>query len=155
MTDKMMRTAGRTSGGVAKAFLVDSNGEPIVIREWAETDTKIFDVEIRDTSGHKNITEGTVLNVSTFPVNSLRVRNTTGKAITIRFMNDLNSNNTAYLVVDNATAKIDLSANNQNYQIFTPQDFPFLNYLHYLKIEVVASETPTTGSVVVYHCGRK
>ena len=155
MADKMMRTAGRTSGGVAKAILVDSNGEPIVIREWTETDTKVFDVEIRDTNGHKNIDEGTVLNVSSYPVNSLRIRNTTGKAISIAFMNDLNTNNTAYLVVDNETAKIQLSASNQNYQIFTPQDFSFLNYLHFLKFNVIAAEAPTTGSVVVYHCGRK
>lgn len=155
MADKMMRTAGRTSGGVAKAILVSDNGSPIVERSWAAVDTKVFDVEIRDTNAHNTVTEGTVLDISSFPVNSLRIRNTTEKAVTIQFFNDLNNNNTTYLGVDDTEATIQLSADNKKYQVFTPQEFPFLNYLHYLKFHVKAAETPETGSVVVYHCGRR
>lgn len=155
MADKMMRTAGRTSGGIAKAILVNDNGAPIVERAWSCVNTKVFDMEIRDTNAHNTVTEGTVLDVSSFPVNSLRIRNTTGKAITIQFFNDLNSDNTAYLSVDDNSAAIQLSAGNNKYQVFTPQEYPFLNYLRYLKFHVKANEAPTTGGVVVYHCGRR
>ena len=128
MADKMMRPAGRTSGGVAKAILVNDDGKPLIDRVWCVTDTKVFDVEIRDTSAHNNISEGTVLDISSYPVNSLRIRNTTEKAITIQFLNDLNTNNTTYLGVDDTEANIVLSASNKKYQVFTPQEFPSKRY---------------------------
>lgn len=154
MADKMMRIAGRTSGGVAKALHVSTDGEPVVERKWGMTDTQVFSSEIRDTNWHSTV-GGTTLDISSYPINSLRIRNTTEKAVTIRFLNDLNASNETYLNHNGSNVDIELVGTNNTYQVFTPQDIPVLNYLHYLKFQVKCTETPTSGSVVVYHCGRK
>lgn len=154
MADKMMRTAGRTSDGIAKAFLVNADGGMIVDRPWVETDTQVFNLEITDTNWHTNISDGTVLDISAYPLNSLRMRNTTGKVVTVRLLNDLNRSNTTYLAYNGEFVDLVLPATS-DYYVFTPQECPWLNYLHYLKFQVKAAETPASGSVVITHCGRK
>ena len=154
MADKMMRIAGRTSDGIAKAVLVNSNGAISVDRPWGTVVTKILDYAITDDSWHHLDSTGTALDISEYPINSLRIRNTTGKAITIRFQNDLHATDHTYLESDGQAIEIALPSTSV-YHIYTPQDLPILNYIKYIKIQFKANEVPSSGSLVIYHVGRK
>lgn len=153
MADKMMRIAGRTSGGVAKPFLVDDNGNVGTTRTWKKTWVTIQEnVEIRDTSEH-NLT---AFDSSGVPMLSLRILNrlkdsdNNGVPVTVRFLTDVNTSNGYGLVdTDGASKSITIQSVN-DYVIITPEDMPLLNYVRYIRLSVKAQSTPTSGVVSAY-----
>lgn len=153
MADKMMRIAGRTSGGVAKPFLVDNNGNVGTTRTWEKTWVTIQEnVEIRDTSEH-NLT---AFDSSGVPMLSLRILNrlkdsdNNGVPVTVRFLTDVNTSNGYGLVdTDGAGKSITIQSVN-DYVIITPEDMPLLNYVRYIRLSVKAQSTPTSGVVSAY-----
>lgn len=153
MADRMMRIAGRTSGGVAKPFLVDNNGNVGTTRTWKKTWVTIQEnVEIRDTSEH-NLT---AFDSSGVPMLSLRILNrlkdsdNNGVPVTVRFLTDVNTSNGYGLVdTDGASKSITIQSVN-DYVIITPEDMPLLNYVRYIRLSVKAQSTPTSGVVSAY-----
>lgn len=153
MADKMMRIAGRTSGGVAKPFLVDNNGNVGTTRTWEKTWVTIQEnVEIRDTSEH-NLT---AFDSSGVPMLSLRILNrlkdsdNNGVPVTVRFLTDVNtSNGYGFVDTDGANKSITIQPAN-SYVIITPEDMPLLNYVRYIRLSVKAQSTPTSGVVSAY-----
>lgn len=153
MADKMMRIAGRTSGGVAKPFLVDNNGNVGTTRTWEKTWVTIQEnVEIRDTSEH-NLT---AFDSSGVPMLSLRILNrlkdsdNNGVPVTVRFLTDVNTINGYGLVDTDAASKSITIQPTNNYVIITPEDMPLLNYVRYIILSVKAQSTPTSGVVSAY-----
>lgn len=153
MADKMMRIAGRTSGGVAKPFLVDNNGNVGTTRTWEKTWVTIQEnVEIRDASEH-NLT---AFDSSGVPMLSLRILNrlkdsdNNGVPVTVRFLTDVNTSNGYGLVDTDGASKSITIQPVYDYVIITPEDMPLLNYVSYIRLSVKAQSTPTSGVVSAY-----
>lgn len=147
MADKMMRIAGRTSAGTAVPMLADSNGNIGTTRTWKKEWVTIqSDLEIRDTDEHNM----PVMDVSEIPTYSLRFLNRLGVPVTISFLSDVNQSNGYALVGSDAVVKsITLQPTNR-YIIITPEDFPILNYIRLLRLEVRASSAPESGAFSAY-----
>lgn len=143
MADKMMRVAGRTSGGTAVPMLADSNGNIATTRTWKREWVSITSsaMEIRDASVH----DIDAVDVSGIPMFSLRILNRLGVPITIKFKTDVNTSNGYGLYKTDATAIAITVAPTQSYIMITPEDLPLLNYVKLLRMTVQASETPTSG----------
>ena len=142
MADKMMRIAGRTSGGVAVPMLAETDGSVDVKRKWKkEWVMLIADTEVRDT----NAINATVLDLRDIPMCSLRVVNRLGVPVTLSFYTDVNTSNGYALNDTNGVAKTITVQHSMGYQIITPEDFPLLNYVQYLRIKAVASSAPSSG----------
>lgn len=142
MADKMMRIAGRTSGGVAVPMLADSNGNIGTTRAWKKEWVNIeTSVEIRDTLDHIC----PVVDVSGIPTFSLRFLNRLGVPVTISFMTDINQSNGYRLAGNDAVVKSITLQPTNNYIIITPEDCPILNYIRFLRLKVNASSTPSNG----------
>lgn len=139
MADKMMRIAGRTSGGTAVPMLAGSDGSISTTRKWNVVQTEIFNENISDTENHTM----TVVDVSEYPIVSLRITNRTGVPVTIIPKMDLNSGNNYDLIGSDGSSLGIVIPHSANYCIITPNDAPWLNYLHYLKLRVIAAKTPT------------
>lgn len=147
MADKMMRIAGRTSGGTAVPVAADANGNIGTTRkwkkEWIELQTAL---EIRDTSDHHL----TAYDVSEIPVFSLRFVNRLGVPVTIYLRTDINTTNGYALAdKDGVSQKVTLAPTN-SYITVTPDDLPILNYIRYLRITVKASSAPADGVFEAY-----
>lgn len=143
MADKMMRIAGRTSGGTAVPMLADSNGNIGTTRAWKKEWVTIqTSLEIRDTSSHSL----PVMDVSEIPTYSLRFLNRLGVPVTITFLSDVNQNNGYSLIDSNAVGKSITLQPTNDYIIITPEDCPILNYIQLLRLKVKASSTPSSGT---------
>lgn len=143
MADKMMRIAGRTSGGIAVPMLADANGNIGTTRAWKKEWVTIQPaLEIRDTSSH-NLP---VMDVSEIPTYSLRLLNRLGVPVTITFLTDVNQNNGYYIVGSDAVRKSITLQPTNDYIIITPEDCPMLNYIQLLRLKVNASSTPNSGT---------
>lgn len=145
MADKMMRIAGRTSGGTAVPMLAGSDGSISTVRKWNIVQTVIFSENISDTAEHKI----SAVDVSTYPIVSLRVTNRTGVPVTIIPRMDLNSGNDYELIGADGSSLGIVIPHSANYCIITPNDAPWLNYLHYLKLTVIATTTPSAQAPLV------
>ena len=144
MADKMMRIAGRTSGGTAVPMLADSNGNIATTRTWKKEWVAITDsaLEIRDTDAH----DLTAMDVSGIPMYSLRILNRLGVPVTLTFKTDVNTTNGYGLCNTDATAKAVTIAPTNSYVVITPEDLPFLNYIKWLRISVRAQSVPESGT---------
>lgn len=147
MADKMMRIAGRTSGGVAVPMKASSDGDISTTRVWEKEWIPIeTNVEIRDTTSHKCPT----IDVSDIPTYSLRILNRLGTPITLNFLTDVNQTNGYPLVNMDGTRKAVTIQPTAGYIMITPEDVPLLNYIRYLKLEVIASTAPESGGFEAY-----
>ena len=119
MADKMMRIAGRTSGGVAVPMKASSDGDISTTRTWKKEWIPIeTNVEIRDTTGHIC----PVIDVSDIPTYSLRIINRLGTPITLRFLTDLNQTNGYALLNMDGTIKEVTVQSTSGYIVITPSD---------------------------------
>lgn len=151
----MLKIAAKDTNGTAKAFLVETDGKTIVSRPWAQERNEIIaNVEVRDTTRHSNI-GGNVIDISQYPINSLRIRSSLDADVTIGLYNDADATSTSYLASGDAAVSLVIPANNNYVNIITPEDLPVLNYLKYLKIHYKAASVPTEGSLTIVHYGRK
>lgn len=142
MADKMMRIAGRTSGGTAVPMLADASGNISTIRTWKKTWVTIqSNLEIRDTDGHNM----PVMDVSEIPTYSLRFLNRLGVPVTISFLTDVSQSNGYGLYGSDAVTKSITLQPTNGYIIITPEDCPILNYIRFLRLTVRASSTPSSG----------
>lgn len=142
MADKMMRIAGRTSGGTAVPMLADANGNIGTTRAWKKEWVTIQSgLEIRDTSEH----DLPVMDVSEIPTYSLRLLNRLGVPVTITFLSDITQTNGYSLIGSDAVSKSITLQPANGYIIITPEDCPILNYIRFLRLSVKASSTPSSG----------
>jgi hypothetical protein len=142
MADKMMRIAGRTSGGVAVPMLAETDGSIKTKRGWKKEWVSIEqNVEIRDTTAHKC----PAIDVSDVPTFSLRILNRLGTPITLNFLTDVNQSNGYSLINMDGTKKAVTIQPSNSYIMITPEDVPLLNYIRYLRLEVTASAAPESG----------
>ena len=142
MADKMMRIAGRTSGGTAVPMKASDEGDISTTRKWSRSWQSIqAELEIRDTSNHTL----PAVDVRDIPTFSLRIVNRLGVPVTITFLTDANTTNGYALVnMDQTEKSITVSPGNP-YVIVTPEDLPFLNYVQYVRLQVKASTAPASG----------
>lgn len=147
MADKMMRIAGRTSGGVAVPMKASADGDISTTRIWKRSWQSIAtNLEIRDTNTH-NLDAVDVREITTF---SLRFLNRLRVPVTIYFLTDVNTSNGYFLNnMDQTSKSITVSPGN-GYVIVTPEDLPFLNYIQYLRLQVKASTAPESGAFEAY-----
>ena len=157
MADKMMRMAGRTPNGIAKPLAVNTDGMPIVNKKWAfKAQALASAMEIRDTTNHY-IYEDNSIDISDYPISSLRIRNSMDASVEIRLLYDGNKNQTNWLCDLNDEQNsivVPAGNNNSTWYLVTPDDLPFLNYIKYLKLAIKAETAPTTGSITVDYYGR-
>ncbi len=146
MADKMMRIAGRTSGGTAVPMLADTDGNIGTTRKWKKEWVTIQSaLQIRDTSDH----DVDAYDVSGIPTFSLRVLNRVKVPITIWLRTDVNtSNGYALCDKDGVDQSITIAPTN-SYVVITPDDWPVLNYVRYLRLTIKAQSTPAEGYVEV------
>lgn len=142
MADKMMRIAGRTSGGVAVPMKASTDGDISTTRTWKKSWQAIrTGLEIRDVDPH----DLDAVDVRDIPTFSLRILNRLGVPVTISFLTDVNTTNGyALMNMDQTTKSITVSPGN-DYVIVTPEDLPFLNYVQYVRLRVRASTAPASG----------
>ena len=143
----MMRIAGKTPSDTAAGIRVNSDGNLVEEKKWKYAYEKILNAEeIRSTSAVV-VTGG---NVEDYGLISLRVYSTLDQPIRIQFYNDTATNGgSSVLNCLNSAWEVIIPADSKMY-IITPDDIPFLNYLRYIKLRVVATATPTTGNVTIY-----
>lgn len=147
MADKMMRIAGRTSGGVAVPMLADANGNISTTRSWKKEWTAIQqNIEIRDTA----TVDLTPMDVSGIPTFSLRIINRLGVPVTIWLKTDVNTSNGYSLTDVNGNAFTITVQPTNSYVIITPEDWPILNYIKLLRLCVKASSAPSSGAFEAY-----
>lgn len=147
MADKMMRVAGRTSGGTAVPMLADSSGNVSTVRSWKkEWVTLMRDEEIRDTDQHN----ATALDVRNIPMLSLRITNRLGVPVNFWLLTDVNTSNGYSLVDENMVAKSFTIQPGNSYAVITPEDLPILNYVQYLRIAAKATSTPSSGTLAIH-----
>lgn len=147
MADKMIRIAGRTPSGTAVPMAADANGNIGTTRKWKKEWVALQTaLEIRDTDDHHL----TAYDVSDIPVFSLRIINRLQVPVTIWLRSDVNTTN-GYALVDKDAVdqKVTLAPTNA-YITITPDDWPILNYIRYLRITVTASSAPTEGTFEAY-----
>lgn len=147
MADKMMRIAGRTSGGIAVPMKASADGDISTTRTWKKSWYSIVtNLEIRDTNDHKL----DAVDVRDTPTFSLRIINRLGVPVTIIFLTDINTTNGYALNnMDQTSKSITVSPGN-GYVIVTPEDLPFLNYVQYVRLQVKASIAPSSGVFEAY-----
>lgn len=143
MSDKMMRIAGRTSGGTAVPMAADANGNIGTTRTWKKEWVVITEspMEIRDTSVH----DLSAKDVSGIPLFSLRILNRLGVPVTLGFKTDVNTTNGYSLLNPDATSRSITVAPANSYIMITPEDLPMLNYIRYLRITIKATSAPESG----------
>ena len=142
MADKMMRVAGRTSGGVAVPMKASTDGDISTTRTWKKSWQQIVtNLEIRDVDNH-NLD---AVDVRDIPIFSLRIINRLGVPVTITFLTDVNTTNGYSLLNMDQTSKSITVSPGQGYVIVTPEDLPLLNYVQYVRLQVKASAVPTSG----------
>lgn len=142
----LIKFGGKGSDGTAKAIATNNNGNLEVAKKWTFLDTEVLNEAISDTSNHFC----TPVDVSEFGLNSIRIINTTSKEINVRLLQDVSTSSNTYLVnCDGSEYTLTIPAE-ARYYVITPETWPVLNYLHYLRILVSASTAPSSGSVKVH-----
>lgn len=154
MSDTMLKIAGKTEEGTAKPFLIGDNGETIVERPWTiDAINIVSNEEIRDTTARTNMPDA-VVDMSKYPINSLRIRSSLDADLIIQFYADLNKTSSTYIEDDNGVFEITIPANDNYFRMVTPKQLELLTYGKYLKFRYAASTVPTTGVVTITHVGK-
>lgn len=143
MADKMMRVAGRTSGGTAVPMLAGADGSIATTRKWKKEWVTIqSSMEIRDT----NAVILDPVDVSEIPIFSLRILNRLGVQITLKFKTDINTTNGYNLADKDGTDFTFTIQPTNSYVVITPDELPILNYIRYLRITVIPVSAPVSGT---------
>lgn len=139
----MMKIGGKTPSDTVKGIAVNADGKLDTVRTWGADIISLFDDTVDDTSEHRT----TNLDLSSYPLVSLRVTNRTGVSIVLTPLVDLYNNDNGYALtdVDGASLTVEIAPNNA-YAIIAPYEHPWLNYIKYLRMRFAASETPTASS---------
>lgn len=146
MADKMMRIAGRTTGGTAVPMLADSNGNIGTVRKWSTDIIELFNGSVSTTDAQRT----TNIDLSEYPIVSIRITNRTGVPITLTPLVDLYNNNNGYELLDASGGSLSVTIpKTSNFVMLTPHDTPWLNYIKYLRLKFMASETPTASTPTV------
>lgn len=149
----MMKVAGKNPSGNAAAFAVNANGNQLVEHAWVTEEILAADsVEIRDTSVHTT----SRYDVGEYGLLSLRVYSSLDQPLNIQILKDTEANNTTYMYSSTGGALIiSLPASDGKIRIVTPDDLPYLPYLHHLRFRLTCSTAPTTGFVKITIVGRR
>lgn len=120
-------------------------------RDWSNTQEEIGypGLEIRDTSTHP---VGSV-DLSQYAFASLRVANNLGVPVTLNFYDDRTTTSTMWMKrSDGSFIGVGIPAGQC---IITPDDFPEMVYMKYLRPIVTASSAPESGNIRMFIIGRK
>ena len=147
----MVKLAGITPDGAAKALAVNENGELKVNHIWETEQTVVMNEQIRSTSA----VTSTAIEIGKYALTSLRIKNTLNKEVDVMVYLDNSVSDTIYLYnAEGAPVKITMP-NNGHDMILTSDDYPFLNYLQYLHLRAQCSEAPTSGALKITVVGRR
>lgn len=143
MADKMMRIAGRTSGGVAVPMSADDNGRINTNRHW---NTELISLYVGAVTNTDEI-RAEKIDMSEYPIISIRITNRTGVPILITPLVDLYNTNNGYELkdIDGSSLAVEIPSSN-HFCIMHPGNTPWLNYVKYLRLKFAATETPTENS---------
>lgn len=142
----IMKIGGKSPSDTAVGVSVTADGKVNSVRALNMTKTYIIDTT--PASGDTIYTDR--CDFSTYGVVSLRVFNTTGKAFTLRVLQDhaVGTSETAYLY-DTTGGSCDIALPNNQFMIITPDDFQVLNYLFKPKFSIIWDEAPSSGTLAI------
>lgn len=143
MANTMMKIAGKTSDNTAKGVKVNDNGNIETVKKWDAEIITLFNDSVSDTTEKRTAN----VDLSSYPLVSLRVTNRTGVPVVITPLVDLYNTDNGYSLtdVDGSALSIEFAPNNA-YAVITPSDAQWLNYIKYCRLKIKASETPTASS---------
>ena len=147
----MLKVAGSNANNAPKSLRTDDDGKLIVRHEWIVEEIALVDaLQIRDTVEHWCDR----LDLSKYATFSLRVYNSHDKPVSIIFGRDYSSESTVYLKnFGGATLGFTIPASSGS-RMVTPEEFPFLQYLHSIKLRSACSTAPTNGGLYITVVGK-
>lgn len=151
MSSDMMRICGKTDSATAKGVSVASDGSVRTDHKWNCTIIKLFDaMEIRDDSYHWSIPDK--IDLTGYAYISLRVVNTLGTQVEIRFANDIDDGTYPMLLNSNGTiiSYVLPSGSWSNMFVVTPDELPILQYLTKMKVWAKPASQPSEGSLTIW-----
>lgn len=148
----MLKVAGTNADGIPKSFRTDNDGKIVVKHEWITEEIQIVSgLELRDTT---NVWSDR-LDVGEYATISLRVNNTHNKPVSVIFGRDYSSTSTVYLKnYGGSNIGFTIPADSGS-RMITPEEFPFLQYIHNIKLNCKCSEAPTEGSLYITVVGKR
>lgn len=147
----MLKVAGSNANNAPKSLRTDDDGKLIVRHEWVVEEIPLINtLQIRDTVEHWSDR----LDLSKYATVSLRVYNSLDQPVSIIFGRDYSSESTAYLKnFGGATLGFTIPASSGS-RMVTPEEFPFLQYLHGIKLRSACSTPPTAGGLYITVVGK-
>ena len=136
----VMKIGGKTPSNTVKGVAVNADGKLDTVKTWEMPIIELFSEELSDTDEHL----AQNLDLSIYPLVSLRIRNRTGATVSVQPLIDLynNTNGNSLKFINGDAIVFQVPSDNQYYMI-TPDDFPWLNYIKYLRLRLKATSTPT------------
>lgn len=147
----MLKVAGSNANNAPKSLRTDDDGKLIVRHEWVVEEIPLVNgLQIRDTVEHWSDR----LDLSKYATVSLRVYNSHNQPVSIIFGRDYSSESTAYLKnFGGATLGFTIPASSGS-RMVTPEEFPFLQYLHSIKLRSACSTAPSAGGLYITVVGK-
>ena len=90
------------------------------------------------------------VDLSDYAVVSLRVINTLGTDVTLKFLGDTGDQDTSWLAGATGVPYEVVKESGNLETVILPDDLPILNYLKTLKVRISTAEAPTTGALNIY-----
>lgn len=149
----MLKIAGNDSNGVARALRTNENGNAQIEHVWKIEEIPVFSsLSIRDTSAHWSPR----IDLSGYAIVSMRIKNTLDSSVRLQCAVDIGgSDSTEYLYsATNSNLNLTLETST-NMKLLTPDEYPWLQYLHYLKFRASCDSAPNSGSLTVTVVGRR
>ena len=150
----VMKIGGKTPSNTVKGVAVNADGKLDTVKTWDMPIVELFSDTVSDTEGHL----ATNLDLSPYPLVSLRIKNQTGVPVDITPLVDLwdNTNGLSLKYINGSTLTFQVPSDS-NYFIVMPNDYPWLNYVKYLKLRIQATDTPAaeTPTLSVWAVVRK
>lgn len=150
----IMKIGGKTPSNTVAGVSVDADGKINTNRTWNTDIIQLFSDTVSDTNEKRT----TNIDCSNYPIISLRITNRTGVPITITPLVDLYNNDNGYALLDKdgGSLSLDIPATNSFITIL-PTEVSWLNYVKYLRLKFVATDTPTASepTVGIYAVVRK
>ena len=147
----MLKVAGSNANNAPKSLRTDDDGKLIVRHEWVVEEIPLVNaLQIRDTVDHWSDR----LDLSKYATVSLRIYNSHDKPVSIIFGRDYSTESTGYLKnYGGATLGFTIPASSGS-RMVTPEEFPFLQYLHGIKLRSACSTAPTNGGLYITVVGK-
>jgi hypothetical protein len=147
----MLKVAGNNENGSPRAFLTDDAGRTVTVRKWtADEIAAVENLQIRTTDASWS----NRVDVSGFSTISLRVSNAHDQPVSLIFGMDVGEDNTVYLKNYGGTNLGFTIPANSGVRMITPEEFPFLQYLKYVKVRCSCGTAPTSGYLTITIIGR-